>query len=147
MVDPAPILKKLEQIVRSTPREDLELIANADSYAQSGDDAKHLAALIDLIESDNCRIDRSKDNSWFPLEPIELVAFHLHEGWERAFAACTAILMIDDIEAGEMDYMPFRWESLGERTYRRLPPELAEPILQGFAYLNKIEDQPPLPRN
>ncbi len=134
------IVSWLEAIIRNTPEDMLRIISNADGHAFSGDDEKHYAALKELIEVNNCRIDWGGNVSWFPMEPIELVAHSFAPNYEHAFATCTAILMIEDIEGGFADYTEFRWLNLGPKTYNKLTPEFREPILAGFGFLIRRGD-------
>ena len=135
------IVARLEEIVRRTPEDQLRIISQADGHAFPGDDEKHYLALKELIEVDNCRIDRNDKNiSWFPLEPIELVAHVYRPIYEHAFAACTAILLIDDIEEDFIGYIEFRWRASEGKLYEQLRPEFKEPILAGVGHLIRRGD-------
>lgn len=127
----------LVALIRAAPKSKIDAIAQGDSYASPADDAKHLAALREVVQQLDCRLDRQPDNSWWPREPVELVSYGVDGCDDEVVAVANALLMISDLETDKFGYMDYRWtNSPGEAFFRSLPERLGAPLLAGFRVLH-----------
>lgn len=123
----------LVKLVRGVGDAVLEEIAYGDSQAQAGHPEKHLAALREVVDDYDCRLNRRPNSSWFPSEPVELVSYGVNGDSLPAICACNALLMISDLEGGDFGYMDYRWtEKPGEDWFKGLPELYRGPLLDGM---------------
>ncbi|MEL7256817.1 MAG: hypothetical protein AAFN80_03105 [Pseudomonadota bacterium] len=112
----------------------LEEIADGDSYAMPEDRVKHLAALHELRDHYDWRLRKQPDNSWYPCEPIELIAYAVDGRSRLAEMFCNALLVVSELDGTEQDYMNYRWfQSPGEAWFRGLDDPWRSALLAGFA--------------
>ncbi|UWQ83836.1 hypothetical protein [Leisingera caerulea] len=69
--------------------------------------------------------------SWYPLEAIELCSHVFVADRSEAFAVATALLIIDDLRTGSVDYMACRMSKGMLENYELLPKRLREPLQVG----------------
>ena len=137
---PAAFQDALIRIAKSMTEEERLSVAHADSYRRDGDVEKHLAALNDVLARADCRFP---DDTWFPLEPVELVAWSPEA---MGFVPCTALLLIDALGDGTFHAndgqggLSSRW-GLNYDAYCKLPGELSAPILRAFRFLYETADE------
>lgn len=111
----------------------LEEIAGGDSQAMPEDSIKHLNALHDLRDRYDWRLYKQPDNSWYPCEPIELIAYAVGHHSKPAQVFCNALLVISELDGTEQDYMNYRWfEAPGEAWFRSLQEPWCSALLAGF---------------
>ncbi len=111
----------------------LKEIADGDSQAMPKDGVKHLAALHDLRDSYDWRLQKQPDNSWYPCEPIELIAYAVDDHSQHAQIFCNALLVVSELDGTEQDYMNYRWfQSPGEAWFRGLEEPWRSALLAGF---------------
>lgn len=115
----------------------LQEIAEGDSQAMRGDDEKHMAALQELRDTYDWRLFRQPNNSRYPCEPIELIAYGVDHHSQAAQVLCNALLMVSELDGTEQDYMHYRWfETPGEAWFRNLNDPWHDALMAGFAVLH-----------
>ncbi len=78
----------------------------------------------------------SEFGSWFPAEVVEQVSL---DPGHPAYAACTALMILDAIETGDSQgKMAFRYEEHADG-YILLPTEIRVPLLAGMRHLHEME--------
>ena len=93
----------------------------------------HVKALDNCLRS-SCIL--SEFGGWFPAEVVEQVSLDpIHE----AYAACTALMILDAIETRDSrGKMAFRYEEHAD-SYILLPTEIRVPLLAGLRHLHEME--------
>ncbi|MEL7131554.1 MAG: hypothetical protein AAGK77_03980 [Pseudomonadota bacterium] len=115
----------------------LDEVSYGDSYASEADVLKHRAALNTLRDQYEWRLVRQPGNTWYPSEPIELIAYAVDGGSTVAEMFCNALLLIAELEGSEYDYMGYRWfQTPGEAWFRALEDPWRTALLNGFAVLH-----------
>lgn len=135
------VIDDLLALVRKFAAETLlEEIANGDSQAMPSDTPKHLAALHELRDRYDWRLNKQPNNHWHPREPIELISYDVDGRSRSAQTFCNALLMISDLEGGQMGYTDFRWsDAPGEDWFLALPEPIGPTLLAGFEVLHREE--------
>ena len=138
----ARIVAALAALARAAPRAVLEAIAAGDSYASAAENARHLRALLEVVERLDCRLHRLPDSSWFPGEAVGLVSYGVDGHDAPTVAVANALLMIEALERDDpYGHMHYRWNHApGAAWFAALPPELGAPLLEGFALLAAREN-------
>ncbi|MEM8655279.1 MAG: hypothetical protein AAGF36_11075 [Pseudomonadota bacterium] len=115
----------------------LNEVACGDSYAGEADILKHRAALDDLRDHHGWRLERQPENTWYPSEPIELIAYAVDGYSKLAEMCCNALLMVAELDGAEHDHMAYRWfQTPGEAWFRALDNPWRTALLTGFAVLH-----------
>ena len=121
-------------------------IARSDSHGSDYDHRRHFEALKELIKGQNCEVTNHQELSWYPLEAIELCSHVFAAERSEAFAVATALLVLDDLRTGSVDYMGDRMSKRMLENYELLPQRFREPLQNGLtaikasrAYLKKQE--------
>ena len=92
----------------------------------------HRKALDNCLKS-SCIL--SEFGGWFPSEVIERVSL---DSDHPAYAACTALVLLDAIATGDSrGRMAFRYEELAEE-YFQLDPEVRLPTIAGLRHLHEM---------
>lgn len=140
------VIAGLKALAQSASEQSLWVIARSDSHGSDYDHRRHFEALKDLIQGQNCEVTNHQELSWYPLEAIELCSHVFATERSEAFAVATALLIIDDLRTGSVDYMGDRMSKLMLENYELLPPRFREPLQNGLAairaskaYLEKQE--------
>lgn len=95
----------------------------------------HRAALENCLKS-SCIL--SEFGGWFPSEVIEKVSL---DSDHPAYAACTALVLLDAIATGDSKgRMAFRYEELASE-YFSLAPEVRMPTVAGLRHLHEMETE------
>jgi hypothetical protein len=124
-VSDAPLM--LRRLARSLSGHELRWIAERD-YGL--DVERHLDALRNLIGLQDLVL--ADDQSWYPLETIQLCANHLEPGHEREFAFCT-LFLLQRVREGIDHYTdPVTLFENGASHYDALPEKLRDAILDAF---------------
>ena len=133
----AQVVADLVALAKTARPDILVAISEFDSQSMPSDFPKHLEALKDLWTTYECRLNRQPDNSWYPLEPIELASYAVDGQSTVLSAYCNVILMIADLEDGRHDYMGYRWfQTPGSDWFIQLAPGFRDPLLAGFHILH-----------
>lgn len=120
----------------------LDEVARGDSYANEADVLKHRAALDDLRDRHDWRLVRQPESSWYPSEPIELIAYAVDGYSKSAEMFCNALLMVAELEGSEYDHMGYRWfQTPGEAWFRALNDPWHAALLNGFGVLHAESNQ------
>jgi hypothetical protein len=139
----AKAIADLIALVKAAPNTLLEEISVFDSQMACGDEVKHLAALKELWTTYDCSLYRQPDNSWYPLEPIELASYAVDGQSDLLSAYCNALLLIADLEDGQHDYMDYRWNHTpGAAWFEGLPERFRAPLLEGLRHAEGWDGEP-----
>lgn len=93
----------------------------------------HRKALDNCLKS-TCVL--SDFGGWFPSEVVERASM---DPGHLAYAACTALILLDAISTGDRrGHMAFRYQELAEE-YFRLEPEVRMPTVAGLRHLHEME--------
>lgn len=128
--DENDLRRLLKMIARGMTEEMLDHVA---SLAQSETAKVHRKALDNCLRG-SCVL--SEFGSWFPAEVVEQVSLNpVHE----AYAACTALMVLDAIETQDAEgKMAHRYEAHAD-AYILLPTEIRVPLLAGLRHLHEME--------
>lgn len=124
-------LRRLLKIIARSMTEDMRLRVAA--LASEEIREVHVKALDNCLRG-SCVL--SEFGGWFPAEVVEQVSLDpLHE----AYAACTALMILDAIETQDnQGKMAFRYEEHAD-SYILLPTEIRVPLLAGLRHLHEME--------
>ena len=101
------------------------------------DIGRPLEALNRMLDVDDGRFP---DDSWYPLEPVELVTFTPDH---PAYVPCIALLLLDFLRDGHhaddgQDALKSRW-SIGGAEICALNKEVRQPLLRAFRYMYETD--------
>jgi hypothetical protein len=116
----------LHPLVKTITESELRFIASGD-YGENWD--RHVESLRSVIFDQDGRF--SSDQSWFPLEVVELGAYSLERGHEREFFFCTTLVLLA-VHQGVSSVDPEMLLSSIGHHYDQLEPELREEVLRAF---------------
>ncbi|KIC55229.1 MULTISPECIES: hypothetical protein [unclassified Leisingera] len=125
------VISDLKALARSASEQSLWDIARSDGHGSEYERRQHFEALNELIHRQNCEITNHQELSWYPLEAIELCSHVFVADRSEAFAVATALLIIDDLRTGSVDYMGCRMSKGVLANYELLPKRLREPLQFG----------------
>lgn len=112
----------------------LHEIANGDSQALTSAPPRHLAALHDLRDAHDWRLNRQTVHGRHPREPIELIAYAVDGHSLAAQMFCNALLAVAELEDAARDNMHFRWfNAPGEAWFRALNDPWRDALIAAFA--------------
>lgn len=116
----------LHPLITTITESELYFIASRD-YGE--DSARHFEALRCVVFEQEGRF--RDDQTWFPLEVVELGAYCLEPGHEREFFFCT-MLVLSAIQHGESSVDAEMLLANAAEHYDRLEPSLREEVLRAF---------------
>lgn len=124
-------LRRLLKIIARSMTEDLR--AQVCMFAPEEIREVHRKALDNCLKS-SCVL--SEFGNWFPCEVVDHVSL---QSEHPAYAACTALMILDAIETRDATgKMAFRYEEQAD-DYYLLPTELRVPLLAGLRHLHEME--------
>lgn len=113
-------------LIKTITQSELRFIASRD-YGQ--DSARHLESLRCVVFEQDGRF--RDDQTWFPLEVVELGAYSLEPGHEREFFFCTMLVLLA-IQHGESSVDVERLFANAAEHYDRLESSLRDEVLRAF---------------